>query len=180
MVPSMLNARHANTTMIALASLLLLPTLACNTSDGPCDLGPGDRFSAKVIEVVVGGDNNTHRSPQGAEGAANCETDPDSFVSLGGGHIVFDIGCHYQTEPGPEMIVFEAAGACHGISEEYNVSVSSNNMDYTPIGKGFGDTSFDVVQVQEFRYVRIQDDLSNSSSDSPGADIDALALLHAK
>jgi hypothetical protein len=103
---------------------------------------------------------------------------PESFISLGGGYVVFDLGCLYANHDGPDFYVSEVAGECGGIDEAYSMSVSADGEVFGFSQEGFGTEVFDVQGVEAFRYVKIQDSLGAGGSDSPGADIDGLVLLH--
>ncbi len=156
--------------------LVGLSTVACSDT---CSFDSEDKFIARVSEVSVGGPEKTHRSTAGAEGKHNCMEAPESFISLGGGYVIFDLGCQYVTQPGPDFYVSEVAGECGGIDEAYVMSVSADGKVFGFAQEGFGTEVFDVQGIEAFRYVKIQDKLGAGASDSPGADIDALVLLHA-
>jgi hypothetical protein len=142
-----------------------------------------DRFFAQVVEVSAGGASNTHTDGALAEGAPDCGDVALSDVSLGGGFIVFDLGCSYPTGAGADLRVWESDGSyppCSGSDETFEVSVSSDGVDYTDVGQGSGPTDFDVTELASFRFVRVDDPGTSTSGTTPGPDIDALELLQAQ
>jgi hypothetical protein len=103
---------------------------------------------------------------------------PESFISLGGGYVIFDLGCQYMNHDGPDFYVSEVAGECGGIDKAYGMSVSADGKVFGFAQEGFGTEAFDVRGIEALRYIKVQDKLGAGASDSPGVDIDALVLLH--
>jgi hypothetical protein len=140
------------------------------------------RYGAAVIEVAVGGTGNQATEAERAEGAPNCGEGGggSQSLSLGGGHITLDIGCRYQPGAGADLRVWEASDIyppCYGQEEMFTVEVSIDNASWSELGDGSGPTAFDAGD--SFRYVRLSDPNAPDDSITPGADIDAVELLHA-
>lgn len=142
------------------------------------------RYGATVVEVAVGGTGNKATDPERAEGPPNCGFGGGGSrsLSLGGGYIVLDIGCSYTPGASADLRVWEASPSyppCYGVAERYDVEVSADGDTYTDLGEGTGPTAFNVTALESFRFVRISDPVAPDDSITPGADVDALELLHA-
>jgi hypothetical protein len=140
------------------------------------------RYGARVIEVAVGGTGNQATEAERAEGAPNCGFggNGSQSLSLGGGHIVLDIGCLYEPGDGADLRVWEASDIyppCYGLAEMFTVEISADKVDWTELGDGSGPTALDAPAA--FRYVSVSDPNLPDDSITPGPDIDALELLQA-
>jgi hypothetical protein len=191
----------------ALASVLLLPVLACGgstdpspqPSSTPCAKATSP-YGTSVVEWWIPSSSlaqNIYNNPQDAVGAPNAggsgPLNYTGFVSLGfGGHVTLDLGGCVADQPGDDIRVYQAVS-----SEPLSVYVAKTpDGPFTLLKPFFQDCGnrvpgtsnvqkycdFDLASagVAETRYVRVEDaEIYPCPCDtvSEGADLDAVQAL---
>jgi MYXO-CTERM domain-containing protein len=170
--------------LVAALTLALMLSAACRSGgdeivpDGPCVLQAGQNYPAKVISHLTTGEDNKNTDPLAAQGPPDCAYDLPNDLALGKGYVVFDLGCQLESHAGPEIKVWESDGSyCQAIAEPYEVYFSTDNLNYTFIGDGFGVTAFDAGSLAKFRYIKINAAGGIEGGNSPGPDIDAVEVF---
>lgn len=140
-------------------------------------------FVSRVVEFTVG-------DPAPIEEYSNPETvlgEPDydtwtGFLSLGGaGQLILEFEEVYLVDgPGEDLQVFEVGPSVEAIA----IEISKDGKKWISIGEISGGTaSVDIGPFvspgDQFSYVKLIDLYTNSSGDSPGADIDAVVAINA-
>lgn len=145
-------------------------------------LANGERaFASKVVEFIPGNPWTTiafNQDPVVALGPPEGNYDGNILTLGNKGSLTVEFDVWFCDGDGPDIWVFEVGPEVEATS----VEVSRDGIEWIMIGECKGSTSAvdmtgKVNPDSYFRYVRITD-LDGSPSSYPGADIDAIAVIH--
>jgi hypothetical protein len=127
--------------------------------------------------------SNDPAASLGAPDCQNPDSDVDSYISLGtGGELVLEFTTVWFCDGvGPDLKIIEIGP----LAEPFDVAVSRDGQTWIDVGRAKGaDSAIDLAPFvrpgDRFRYVRLVDckSTSNGGNSWPGADIDAVGVLH--
>lgn len=141
-------------------------------------------FATKAIEYGIGDPKPIPRLSVAGEalGAPDYDDSDDSgYVSLGGdGFMVLQFeNAHLQDGDGDDIYIFEVGPSV----EATEVEISEDGEDWINLGEVSGGTSsIDIAPFvessQKFEFVKLTSTGDDNSGSSPGADIDAVAIIN--
>jgi len=145
-----------------------------------------ESFADAVTSFTVGAGSTTQTD---ATQALGIPTEPANAVSLGNqGILVVEFVDNRlvdqdTVEGGLDLFVFEVGATGGGVTENFKLEISLDNMSYIDLGNFQGETlGVDIKPFitpgDEFRFVRITDLLpNNTGAPVAGADIDAVGAI---
>jgi len=161
--------------------ILILFVLLTMVGDRNCSANSSDPFklvSPRFAIVVVG---VSYSDPSRAVGPRD-----GKYVSLGkeGNYIVATMGAPFTNGPGADIRVYEVGNLQGGRDERFDVFISADSSTWIQVADNVkndpGDifASIDISPYsEEYRYIKIVN-RSSSGGSTPGADIDAIEVLH--
>ena len=163
-----------------------------------CLLLPGSilaqQYAKQVQTALIGGANNKNTTISYVLGAPNSpkpsvrNEQNKAYVSLGGGFVIVDMGVTIFDGEGPDLKVYEVGGSYGNAGNEafyVKGSLSGAPGTWVFLGDYGGDDC--TIDLRNFggksvRYIAIFDKpyKGDDSSETPGADIDAVEALNYK
>jgi len=150
---------------------------------------PATIYAASVEAFNICTSNNRYCDPSQAVGPPD-ETNPWSghFISLGGrgGYIVARMSDEFTNGPGTDLRVYETGRLRGGSDEPFDVFISRDGASWIQVADNIRNdadkpyASIDITPHSgSYRYVKIVDESTQTGSNSPGSDVDAIEALWA-
>ena len=143
------------------------------------------QYADSVTFALLGGTNNTATNLNAVLGPPEFPIyNSNTFVALGGGFILIDLGVFLIDGAGPDMKIYEVGDSYGATTEPFSVLANSDNLQtgWQFLGTYPGDTvSIDLGNfgLNNIRYIAIFDSAANYGGLVwPGADIDGVELIN--
>lgn len=172
---------------LVIGSLLALLT-GCGLICGFC-LHPveAEIYAAQVSGFNICTPDSKYCDATKAEGPPD-ETSPWSghFVSLGkkGGYIIATMERAFTNGPGPDLRIYEVGSLQGGVNGFFDVHISRDSTIWIQVADDIENdpdkpyASVDIApNAGEYLYIKVIDESTRTSGQTPGSDIDALEAL---
>ena len=153
-----------------LIQLLTYSTISLNHAE--------NSYASDVLAYIANGDSNINTDAHNVLGEPVCRMN-STFMSLGGGYVIVDMGKKIQDKKGTDLRIHEVGPDCESGAENESYEVFASTSASGPwrsLGQGKGVAEFDlgVSGLVEVQYIKIEDRSAGQpkhSAKSPGADI---------
>jgi len=162
-------------------AVLILFTFLIVVGNGSCLANGFNPFKLVHPSFAISVVGVSHSDPSRAVGPPDVK-----YVSLGrtAGYIVATMGAPFTNGPGADIRVYEVGNLQGGGDEEFDVFISANSSTWIQVADNVKNDSggiFASIDISpysgEYRYIKIVN-RSSSGGSTPGADIDAIEILH--